>query len=137
MAKRKFAPGNYDLAVKRSRTGLGLYTLDPIEKGKCVVEYKGRVLTKAQEYASRSKYLFEVTKTKTIDGQARSNTARYINHSCRPNCDIEIWRGHVYIMAKRRIKPGEELSYDYGVEYFNAHIKPKCCKCVKCSPPEK
>lgn len=134
MAKRKFAIGDYDLVVKRSRAGCGLFTRDPIEKGRCIVEYTGRVLSKAEEYTTRSKYLFEVSKRTTIDGRDRSNTARYINHSCRPNCEVEIWRGRVYVMAKRAIKPGEELAYDYGREYFNEYIRPKGCRCAKCSP---
>lgn len=134
MAKRKFEIGTHEFKVRRSRTGLGLFTVGPIERGRCVVEYKGRVLSKEEEYTSNSKYLFEVTKNKTIDGRDKTNIARYINHSCRPNCEIEIWRGRVYVMAKRAIKPGEELFYDYGPEYFAKHIRPKACKCAKCFP---
>jgi SET domain-containing protein len=134
MAKRKFAIGNYALVVRRSRTGRGLFTSDPIERGRCIAEYKGRVLSEAATYTSKSKYLFAVSKTKTIDGWEKRNIARYINHSCRPNCEIEIWRGRVYVLAKRAIKPGEELAYDYCSEYFDAHIRPKGCKCSKCSP---
>jgi SET domain-containing protein len=85
-------------------------------------------------HASKSKYLFAISQTKTIDGWEKTNIARYINHSCRPNCEIEISRGRIYVMAKRRILPGEELSYDYETEYFDAHIKPKGCRCSKCSP---
>lgn len=130
----KFTPGGYDLRVKRSKTGLGLFTFSPIKKGKCVIEYTGKVLTKQEEEDSNSLYLFEVSKTKTIDGATRTNTARYINHSCRPNCEIDIYKGRVYVMAKRNIKEGEELTYDYDKEYFNAYIKPKGCKCRKCAP---
>lgn len=122
------------LTVRRSSAGLGLYTQEPIKKGACIIEYKGRVLTKEEEETITSQYLFEVSKTVTIDGKDRSNTARYINHSHRPNCEIEIYKGHVYIMAKRNIKEGEELSYDYGIEFYNEYIKPKGCKCAKCHP---
>ncbi len=135
MAKIKFDVGQYEFRVKRSRTGLGLFTADPIARGRCVVEYTGCVLSKEEEYTSNSKYLFEVNRNKTIDGRGKSNIARYINHSCRPNCEIEISRGRVYVMAKRAIKPGEELFYDYGPEYFAKHIRPKACKCAKCFPP--
>jgi hypothetical protein len=134
MAKGKFAIGDYQLAVRRSRTGRGLFTVGPIEKGRCVVEYTGRVLSEAETYTSRSKYLFAVSTRKTIDGRAKSNIARYINHSCRPNCEVEISRGRVYILARRAIKPGEELFYDYGTEYLDQHIRPKGCKCAKCMP---
>jgi len=134
MPKGKFAIGEYELVVKRSRAGRGLFTLGPIERGRCVVEYTGRVLSEAEMYTNNSKYLFGISEKKTIDGRGKTNAARYINHSCRPNCEIETWRGRAYIMAKRAIKPGEELSYDYGTEYFDEHIRPKGCKCLKCSP---
>lgn len=134
--KKTYVPGKFALAVKRSRAGLGLFTLEPISKGACIIEYTGRTLSEAQEYTSRSRYLFEVTKKKTIDGAARSNRARYINHSCRPNCAVEIdeKRERVFIFAKRDIKTGEELGYDYGRAYVAAHIKPKGCVCIKCRP---
>jgi SET domain-containing protein len=134
MASGKFAIAEYALVVRRSRTGRGLFTDDPIERGRCIVEYAGRVISRAEEYTSNSKFLFVVNKRKTIDGWEKTNIARYINHSCQPNCEIEIWRGRVYVMAKHAIKPGEELFYDYDTEYFNAHIRPKGCKCSKCSP---
>ncbi len=132
----KFTPGDFEFRVGRSRTGLGLYALSPIKKGACVIEYIGRDVTEKEVEASRSKYLFEVSKTRTIDGAPRWNTARYINHSCRPNCEVDIWRGHIYIMAKRKIQPGEELNYNYGKDYLDTFIKPKGCKCAKCDPPK-
>jgi SET domain-containing protein len=132
--KGKFEPGNFDLKVKRSLTGLGLFTFSDIKKGECIIEYKGPTLTKQQEEDSNSLYLFEVTKKKTIDGAVRWNTARYINHSCRPNSEIEISKERVYVLAKRNIKAGEELNYDYDTDYFEAYIKPKGCKCSKHAP---
>ncbi len=120
------------VVVKRASAGLGLFAARPFKKGERVIEYVGRVISIAEEYTSRSKYLFEVNKRKTIDGVERSNIARYINHSCRPNCEPEIERGRVYIDAVKSIKAGDELSYDYGEEYFNEHIKPHSCRCVKC-----
>jgi len=130
----KFTPGNFDLRVKRSKTGLGLFTFSDIKKGSCIIEYKGPTLTKQQEEDSNSLYLFEVTKTVTIDGAVRWNTARYINHSCRPNSEIDIYKQHVWVMAKRNIKAGEELNYDYDTDYFEAYIKPKGCLCIKHAP---
>jgi len=63
--KSKFTPGDFDLQVKRSVAGLGLFTYSPIKKGQCIIEYRGKVLTEKEEYESNSKYLFEVTKKKT------------------------------------------------------------------------
>lgn len=133
----KFEPGNYKLLVKRGINGLGLFAGEPIPKGACIIEYKGRVISEREEYTSRSKYLFEIDSKTTLDGQARSNTARYINHSCRPNAEAETYKKRAFIMAIKNIKPGEEIFYDYGKEYWDDHIKPKGCRCAKCSPSAK
>jgi hypothetical protein len=130
----KFQPGDYDLSVKRSAAGLGLFANQAIPKGACVVEYTGRTLTLQEEYTSRSKYLFALSPRRTIDGSARHNIARYINHSCRPNCEPIIRRGRVFIMSKRAIKPGEELVYHYGKDYYENLIKKIGCRCPKCRP---
>lgn len=119
------------VAVKRSSAGLGLFAARPFKKGERIIEYVGRTISSVEAYTSRSKYLFEVNKRKTIDGTVRTNIARYINHSCRPNCEPEIERGHIYIDAIKNIKEGEEFSYDYGEEYFNEHIRPFGCRCAK------
>jgi len=128
----KYTPGDYVFKVIRSFSGFGLKTESDIPKGVCVIEYTGRVISKEEEERSRGRYLFEVSKTKTIDGSARSNTARYINHSCKPNCEPIIHSGKVLIMSTRRIEAGEELTYDYGEEYVAEHINP--CKCGHCTP---
>jgi SET domain-containing protein len=124
--------GDYKLKVKRSSAGLGLFADENIPKGKFLIEYFGRDLAPGEEFISKSKYLFEINSKRTIDGTNRSNTARYINHSCRPNCEVEIKKGRVLVFSKKNIKAGEELNYDYGKEYWDEHIKPLGCKCVKC-----
>ncbi len=132
MPRLSYTPGDFDLVVRRSKTGLGLFTDSDIPKGACIIEYKGKLLTRDQEETVNSKYLFEVNSRKTIDGAPRWNTARYINHSCRPNCEPNIYKGRVYIHARRRIKAGEELNYDYGTNYFNEFLK-EICACPKCA----
>lgn len=122
------------LRVGRSSAGLGLYATRPFKKGERIIEYFGRQISKEEEYTSKSKYLFEVNSRKTIDGSQRDNFARYINHSHKPNCIPEIVKGRVWIDAIKAIKPGEELCYDYGDEYFEEHIKPYGCRCVRCAP---
>jgi SET domain-containing protein len=123
-----------DLKVKKGINGLGLFTNVPMKKGDCIIEYVGDILTTDDQVNERGgQYLFEVSKKKTIDGSARSNTARYINHSCRPNCEVEIVKGRVFVYAKRGIKPGEELFYDYGKDFWKEYIKPKGCRCEKCT----
>jgi len=131
--RRKYTPGGFDVQVKRSSAGFGLFAKEAIPKGACIIEYSGRILEPGEEFTARSKYLFEVNSKKTIDGSPRWNVARYINHSCRPNSEAEIYKGRVFIFAKRAIKPGEELAYNYGKTYFNDYIKPFGCRCLKCS----
>jgi hypothetical protein len=131
MTRLSYKPGDFELVVRRSKTGLGLFTESEIPKDACVIEYVGVELTAEQEEKSRSKYLFEINNRKTIDGTPRWNTARYINHSCKPNCEPNIHKGRVFIHAKRKIKPGEELSYNYGKNYFEHYLK-EICACPKC-----
>ena len=76
--------------------------------------------------------MFEVNSRWTIDGSNRRNLARYFNHSCRPNAESDV-KGHkVIIVARKKIKPGEEITYDYGKDYFDIFLKPIGCKCEKC-----
>ncbi len=123
------------LVVKRGTHGLGLFTTAPIAKGARIIEYTGEKITAEVANERGGQYLFEINDIYTVDGRGRENTARYINHSCRPNCYPEIDENeeHIYIYAKRAIKPGEELTYDYGKEFWNEYIKPKQCRCDKCT----
>lgn len=131
--RRRYKPGDFDLKVKRASAGLGLFAASPIPKGACVIEYTGTPITREQMYTSNSRYLFEISSRKMIDGSPRWNKARYINHSCAPNCEVEIYKGRVWIFALRNIKAGEELGYDYGETYVEAYLWGKCL-CAWCSP---
>jgi uncharacterized protein len=128
----KYKVGNFALKVGRSRTGRGVFALEDIPSGACIAEYVGRPVSE-EEIKRNGKYFFEISAKRTIDGNVPENRARYINHSCRPNCRAEGPNGRVFIMAKRRIKAGEELTYHYGKEYFEQLIEPKGCRCVKCA----
>lgn len=132
ISKYTVRKSGYALTVRRSSTGLGLFTEDPVKRGKFIIEYYGHVCTRNEADKKGGKYLFEINSRKIIDGSPRYNLARYFNHSCRPNCETSIVKGKVYIYAKRNIEAGEELTYDYGKEYFNDFIKPRGCRCVKC-----
>ena len=114
--KSKYDISGHKLRVGRSSAGLGLYAAEDIPKGVCFIEYVGRVIKGEEEYTSKSKYLFEVHSRKTIDGRDRSNTARYINHSCKPNAEPETHKGRVFIFTTKKIKAGEEICYDSGIE---------------------
>jgi uncharacterized protein len=134
---RKDTNAQYKLKVGRSKTGLGLYALEPIPKGKKIIEYVGKVMTDEPDDDKTSKYIFNLSKKVDIDGAPRFNTARYINHSCRPNAESDVVKGHVWIVAKRNIMLGEELTYDYGKEYWKEYIQPYGCRCEKCTTAKK
>jgi SET domain-containing protein len=118
--------------VKKAKAGLGLFARKEIRKGECVIEYVGTMLTADQANQKGGQYLFEINTRRTIDGTTRKNTARYVNHSCAPNAEAIIEGSQVFIYAKKKILLGEEITYDYGKEFFNTYIKPKECRCVKC-----
>jgi SET domain-containing protein len=125
---------NLDYAVKRTATGLGLFALNPIAADERIIEYTGPVLTNAEADRKGGKYLHIIDEKYVIDGSPRSNTARYINHSCRPNAKAYTTGVRVWIWSLRAIKAGEEITVNYGKAYFDDHIKPVGCKCRKCSP---
>ena len=129
MLPKKYKNVHRLLKVCKTHSGLGMVTLEPIEKGGFIIEYIGTLLNKDQADERAGKYLFEISKNKFIDGSGRSNTARYLNHSCKPNCEIDIKGGHILVLAKRAIKAGEELEYDYGKEYFDEFISKYGCRC--------
>lgn len=119
-------------SVKRSSAGLGLFAAAPFKKGDFVIEYTGEIIPNAEADRRANRYIFEISSRRSVDGSTRKNLARYINHSCRPNCEAEIDRSRIMIYAKRNIGVGEELHYHYGKAYFDDFIKPKGCQCAHC-----
>jgi SET domain-containing protein len=122
------------LLVKRGSHGLGLYTKIPIKKGVYIIEYTGERISSDEANRRGGQYLFELNDNWTIDGKGRENKARYINHSCIPNCEAELSSNEtrVFIRAKRNIAAGEELTYNYGKDFWKTYIASKGCRCKKC-----
>jgi uncharacterized protein len=128
MASRSFRIG-------RSRTGLGMFATKPIKRTAYIATYRGPRLTNEESdrrEARGAAYLFEVNKKVTIDGAPRYNVARYINHSCRPNAKPVGRNGGIVIVALRRIEPDEEITYDYGKDYFWFFNEVGGCRCEHC-----
>lgn len=124
----------FEVRDGRPGTGRGLFTRQAIRQGEFVLEYKGRRIPSSIADEMSSRYLFEIDGTWTVDGPPSRNTAGYVNHACVPNVEAEIEAGddgkdHINIYALRDIEPGEELTIDYGQEYFDEFIKPVGCKC--------
>ncbi len=125
--------GDLKYAVRRTTSGLGLFALKPIPKGKRIIEYTGPIISNKEVDKRRGKYFFQINSKWSVDGSPRGNTARYVNHSCAPNAEAFVSGRRVWLWSKKNIKAGEEITFDYGKEYFDDHIKSTGCKCKKCT----
>lgn len=126
------------IQVKRSSAGLGLFAAEDIPKEQLIIEYTGERINDEEADRRGGQYLFSVTDNLTIDGSGRKNTARYINHSCNPNAEAEHDEDEdrIFIRATQDILAGEEITYDYGEDFFNDIISKKGCRCRKCKSHE-
>ena len=130
--------------VKRSPIhGHGITATKNIKKGTRVIEYIGEKVTRAEgnrrsekrikKYLNSNKtgsvYIFELNRKFDIDGSFSYNKARYINHSCSPNCEVDIIDDQIWISSIKNIKKGDELSYDYGYEFDQDDFTDHECKC--------
>src|SRR5947209_6755931 len=105
------------VSVRKSQiAGQGLFTAQDIKKDTRIMQYVGERISKAESarrITEGNVYIFTFSGQYDIDGQVLSNTARYINHSCDPNCITELTRRSIWIVALRDIKAGEELTFNY------------------------
>ena len=128
--------------VRRSPIhGRGVFALVDIPKGERVIEYKARKITWAQAdrwYADDDSkpshtFLFTLDDKYVLDGNKDANRARWINHSCKPNCESDIVDGRIWIESLRNIKAGEELNYDYNITLETPHTPAEkrrwSCRC--------
>jgi hypothetical protein len=127
--KNRVSDPRYIVRKARPGLGYGLFAALPIRKGDFIIEYTGIKIPTAVADTLTTRYLFMIDDVWSIDGSPRSNIARYMNHSCDPTCEAEIDDGRIMIYAIKDIKKGEELTFDYGEEYYNEFIKPVGCKC--------
>ena len=127
--------------VRRSHIhGRGVFATRTIRKGTDIIEYRGeRITMKEADRRPDSDpdnpyhtFLFELDDGRVIDAAVRGNAARWINHSCAPNCEpYEDDEGRVFIAAKRTIRKGEELAYDYRLN-VDGHISKKMREAYAC-----
>jgi uncharacterized protein len=117
-------PSPRKIQVKKSGVhGKGVFAARDILKGETLIEYVGEIIS-AQEAEDRHPhdpsdpnhtFYFQIDDDKVIDALHGGNSARWINHSCAPNCKPEVIDGRVFIKAKKDIAAGSELNYDYGL----------------------
>ena len=112
----------------------GLYASRDIRKGTKIIQYKGKIITTKQSDNNpkfdnnKAIYLFNLNKRYDLDGDFKFNTARLINHSCDPNCEVLGEGLKLWIYAMKNINKGDELSYDYGFT-FDQDFRQFPCKC--------
>ena len=111
--------------------GRGVFALRRIPKGTRIIEYKGKLITDKEADRRYSRVhehsphtmLFSLEGGWVIDATRRGNSARWINHSCAPNCDIEEEGRRIFIESRRDIQPGDELTYDYNLQIGEKHTR--------------
>ncbi len=119
----------------------GIFATQPIKKGTHILEYEGEWITKeegekrcdehiqlaASDPSRADVLIFDYDETWDIDGSVDWNTAKYLNHSCEPNCEAVDYEGSIWFKAVRDIQPGEEITFDYG--YDESMFDGSRCKC--------
>jgi SET domain-containing protein len=127
---RKAETPGLPFEIRKSRIqGVGAFAVQEIQAGIRLIEYTGERLTPKQaderypdEAGERHHtYLFAIDDDVVIDAAVDGNEARFINHSCDPNCDAVIEDGRIWIETIRDIMPGEELAYDYAYVLDERH----------------
>lgn len=123
------------IVVRRSKIhGTGVFAKEDISKETRIIEYIGERISEEEtvrrqegQSADYSIFFFEIDENTYIDGDVPGNDARFINHSCDPNCESQEDNGQIWILALRDIKQEEELTFDYGfdAEYFGDYP----CRC--------
>ena len=125
--------------------GRGVYARRNIPDGTRVIEYVGERITKAEAVRREAERvavkrqggegcvtIFTLNKRYDLDGRTTRNVARFINHSCAPNCRAETIRGRIWIIARRDISAGAELTFDYGYGFKEWSLHPCRCGAERC-----
>lgn len=126
-------------AIVRTRSkvhGFGVFAAEPITKNTRIIDYAGELVRNRDTESREDRYLaqgciwvFRVNRTWSRDAAVGGNIARFINHSCTPNCWFEVVDKTIWIRASRSIRVGEELTYDYstvGERTIPCRCRPGC-----------
>ena len=115
--------------------GHGLFAAQAIKQGTKIIRYIGGKITTEESdrrLAAGNVYIFGLNERSALDGDTPKNTARYINHSCDPNCHTEQYGNTIWIVALRDIQAGEELTYNYEYELDDEPAEPCHCGAPHC-----
>jgi len=115
---------------KSSIHGTGGFAKAAIPSGARVIEYLGEKISKAESLRrceADNEYIFTLSDRQDLDGNVAWNPARFINHSCAPNCDAELDEERIWIVANRDIAAGEEITFNYGFDLEDYRNYP--CRC--------
>src|SRR5690348_7493709 len=105
----------------------GVYAGEQIPAGRKVIEYTGeRINRREKKQREDSNYLFELDPYWTLDGSVGGSGAEFINHSCDPNLETRILKGHILYFSCRPIRKGEELTVDYNFGWDEEHVTCSC-----------
>jgi hypothetical protein len=103
--------------------GWGVFATETIPKNTRIIHYAGEKISNQESLKREARYLekghiwcFKLTNRTVIDAAVGGNIARYINHSCKPNCYIEIKDGTIWVRAAKTIRKGTELNYNYNTD---------------------
>ncbi|MET0543013.1 MAG: SET domain-containing protein-lysine N-methyltransferase [Variovorax sp.] len=120
------SPSNTGRRIQTRRSGVhgnGVFAVRNIAQDERLIEYKGEVISWKEALRRHPHdpaqpnhtFYFHIDDKRVIDGNVMGNAARWINHSCEPNCEADEEDGRIFIKALRDIAAGEELNYDYGL----------------------
>jgi SET domain-containing protein len=115
--------------------GKGAFATCAIVPGTLLIEYVGEKIDKMESNrrcSESNEYIFHLDDQFNLDGNVPWNPARLINHSCSPNCDAELIEGRIWIVAKRAIVPGEEITFNYGYDLVDLEDHPCECGSPEC-----
>jgi SET domain-containing protein len=115
--------------------GMGGFALRRIRKGTPLIEYVGGKITKAEaavRVAADNPFIFCLDDETDVDGDVPWNPARFLNHSCEPNAEAEIFGDQIWILALRDIRTGEEITFNYSYDLENHEEHPCRCGSAQC-----
>jgi uncharacterized protein len=110
--------------------GIGGFARVDIPIGTRVIEYVGEIISKQESLVRcerSNEYIFAIDDERDLDGNVEWNPARFLNHSCEPNCEAQFVDGHIWLVAIRDVRAGEELTFNYSYDLADYREHP--CRC--------